>query len=194
MLTLYDNPDSSNALKARILLAELGLDHRRVTIPLTESRPPDYREIQPSGLVPCLVDGDVVVRESNTILRYLADREERDDLYPRDPARRATVDTLMDAMSINLRPFLWEAERVVIYGERERGPWRADLARELSAWEGLLVGPEYGAGTFSIADCCAAGRLLHIDRLVTERDVWPRTFAMLESVRARPSYRAATVT
>lgn len=32
-LLLYDNPTSSNALKARFLLAELGLEYDRRTVP-----------------------------------------------------------------------------------------------------------------------------------------------------------------
>ena len=41
MLVLYDHPASSNALKARFLLAELGLEYERRHVPFAEPRPAD---------------------------------------------------------------------------------------------------------------------------------------------------------
>lgn len=191
MLTLYDNSASSNALKVRILLHELGLPFEAISIALTDDRPDWFVELQPFGTVPCLVDGDLVVRESNSALRYLADREGRDDLYPSDLARRVEVDTLMDALSVNVRPFLWAAESVVIYGAPDASDWRGELAIALAAWDRMLAGPEYCTGAFSIADCAAAGRLMHLERLGLDLEPYPRTRAMLAATRRRPAYRSA---
>jgi glutathione S-transferase len=33
---------------------------------------PEFLEINPVGLIPAVIDGDVELRESNTIVRYLA--------------------------------------------------------------------------------------------------------------------------
>ena len=46
-----------------------------------------FREVSPSGLVPCLVDGGTVVWESLAIAEYLAERH--DGVWPADPAARA---------------------------------------------------------------------------------------------------------
>jgi glutathione S-transferase len=192
VLVLYDNPASSNALKVRVLLAELDMTCERIVIELTDERPDWYLKVQPSGMVPCLVDGEVIIRESNSILRYLAAREGREDLYPSDLATRAQIDTVMDALSINVRPFLWPAESIVIYGSPDEGRWREELAEALAAWEALLVGPDYCTGSFSIADCAAVGRLMHLERLEIDLARYPATTAMLAAVRSRPSYAAAT--
>ena len=191
-LTLYDNSASSNALKVRFLLRELELDVETLEIPLSDERPGWYYDIHPFGLVPCLVDGDLAIPESNTALRYLAAREGRDDLYPAEPAARARADLIMDALSLQLRPALWEAEKVVVYGAPADADIATPLAEALTAWESLLDdGGWCAGGRFSIADCAAAGRLMHIDRLPVDLERLPRVAAMLGAARARPAYRAA---
>jgi glutathione S-transferase len=42
VLELYDHPVSSNALKVRFLLAELGLDYERIRVPIERPRPDWY--------------------------------------------------------------------------------------------------------------------------------------------------------
>ena len=90
-------------------------------------KPAWYAEVHPFNLIPTLIDGDFKVTESNTALRYLADREGRDDLYPRDAMRRARVDMLLDSLSLEVRPALWAAEEPVIYGRPTDVDWRPDL-------------------------------------------------------------------
>lgn len=188
MLTLYDNLHSSNALKVRFLLHELGLAFESVEVTLDEERPDWYREIHPFGLVPCLVDGDLKIPESNTALRYLATREGRTDLYPSEAAARAHVDTLLDALSLQVRPALWEAEKVAVYGAAEDDDIARPLADALNGWERLLASDGYCAGPFTIADCAAAGRFMHLDRLPVDWEALPRTQETLRLAREQAAY------
>ena len=110
MIILYDFPRSSNALKVRFLLEELGLTYRSEVIPQARPRPADYLALNPLGGVPALDDKGFLLTESNTMLRYLADREGRDDLYPPDLAGRARVDELLDRWSTSLRSALFRVE------------------------------------------------------------------------------------
>ena len=71
---------------------------------------PEYSAKNPNRLVPMLEDGDFRLTESATILRYLADRFDRDDLYPRDPRERATVDWVLDLWALVIRPALFPYE------------------------------------------------------------------------------------
>jgi glutathione S-transferase len=50
----------------------------------------------PNGLVPVIVDGDFVLWESNTILRYLAGRYSGAALLPSEPRARAEVEKWID--------------------------------------------------------------------------------------------------
>jgi len=196
-LVLYDHPKSTNALKVRLLLAELGVDARRVEIPLDEERPPEYAELHPFGLIPTLVDGGLVVTESNTALRYLAERAERWDLRGEGPRERARIDTLLDSLSLEVRPSLWGVEELVLYGlaagEEERAARVAALHHKLTAFERLLdpEGPHATGAGLTVADCAIAGRLLHDDALPLDPGATPRLRRVLAAARARPSYARA---
>ena len=109
-LLLYDNPVSSNALKVRWLLAELGLEAERRTVPFDLPRPEWYRTVNPIGGIPTLDDDGFVLSESNAILRYLADREARVDLYPTGPRDRGRVDEFLDRWTQTFRPAFFRHE------------------------------------------------------------------------------------
>lgn len=61
-------------------------------MPRARPRPDWYVEVNPFGGVPAIRNGELVLAESQAILRHLATREGRNDLYPTDPAMRAHVD------------------------------------------------------------------------------------------------------
>jgi glutathione S-transferase len=56
---------------------------------------PEYRRLNPNGLVPTLVDGDHVLWESTAILRYLACARGERLLYPADLRRQSLCDQWM---------------------------------------------------------------------------------------------------
>ncbi len=195
-LVLYDNRGSSNALKVRFLLGELGLEVDLVDVPLDDDRPQWYRDLHPFGTVPCLVDGDLRLVESNTILRYLADREGRDDLYPRGLRERARVDELLDALSLAVRPALWELELRTYYATTSYPPHavaaaREALSRAMVGWESLIEPGGALTGSFSIADIAAAARMWLLPQLPIDLAPFPKTRQMLAAATARPAYRAA---
>lgn len=75
------------AMAPHAALAEIGVAYRLVEIDReTAQDDPSYRALNPLGVVPTLVDGDVVVSESAAILLYLADRYPEARLAPDDRA------------------------------------------------------------------------------------------------------------
>lgn len=76
MLTLYNGTASVCSVKVRIGLAEMNLDYEDKLLDLKsgDQHDPDYLNLNPNGVVPTLVDDDLVVIESSLILEYL-DRE-----------------------------------------------------------------------------------------------------------------------
>ena len=91
MLTLYGDLDSGNVYKVRLLLAQLGIPHRRIdtTQNRGEPRTAKFRAINPIGKIPALAfDDGRVLSESGAILFYFA----RDTaLFPTDGWDQATV-------------------------------------------------------------------------------------------------------
>src|SRR5260370_34373693 len=66
---------SSWSLRPWVLMRELKIAFREHLVPFgDESSWQSYRKISPTGKVPCLVDGDIVVWGSLAIMEYLAER------------------------------------------------------------------------------------------------------------------------
>ncbi|MCB8882991.1 glutathione S-transferase family protein [Acidisoma cellulosilytica] len=98
MLKLLGRNSSSNVQKVLWLLTELGLPFERHDYGGAFGRNKDaqYLRLNPNGLVPTIIDGEVVIWESNTILRYLANKSGPSPFYPTEPAARAYCERWMD--------------------------------------------------------------------------------------------------
>ena len=88
-LRIIGKASSINVRKVLWACEELGLAWER-----RDDGPERARN--PNGLVPVIVDGDFVLWESNTILRYLAGRHGASALLPSEPRARAEVEKWID--------------------------------------------------------------------------------------------------
>jgi len=98
MLKVLGQPGSLNVRKVLWTLAEIGVPYERedwggTTRPTSD---PAFLALNPNALVPVIIDDGLVLRESNTIIRYLAAKHARADLLPAEPAARAQVEMWMD--------------------------------------------------------------------------------------------------
>lgn len=90
MMRLWGRKTSINVQKVLWCLAELGLeedkDFERIDAGLHFgiNRTPEFLALNPNGLVPALEDGDLVLWESNTILRYLKSQYDPEKRFPTD--------------------------------------------------------------------------------------------------------------
>lgn len=93
MITLYDLGVSGNCYKIRLLLDLLDLSYQAKSVNIAEGelRTPAFLSLNPFGLIPVLVDGDVTLRDSQAILVYLASRYGGSDWWPQDPARLGEI-------------------------------------------------------------------------------------------------------
>lgn len=167
MLRLLGRKTSGNVQKVLWLMEELGLDYSREDYGRQFGNTADaaYLDINPTGKVPTLVDGDTVVRESNTILRYLCARG-GSDLLPSDPAARAKAELWMDWQLASLNAPYLDVFRESKKPEDERGPNLQKLADALAAQLDLLDvhlsgGRAWlGDGAMSVAEI-ALGPIVH---------------------------------
>jgi glutathione S-transferase len=92
-LALYHNDMSSCAQKVRLMLAEKGLEweSRHLNLRAGEHQRDWYVKLNPRAVVPTLIDGDIVVPESNVINEYLDERFPDPPLKPADPFGRAKM-------------------------------------------------------------------------------------------------------
>jgi len=196
-LRLYNLPASNNALKVRFLLAELALDYELIEVPAPRPRPDWYLAINPAGGVPTLDDDGFVLAESNAILRYLASREHRDDLYPSELQAHAVVNRLLDTWSTLVRPAMFPLETACgLFGEPNDAdvePALGPATRALLAVERVIADNGSMTGEFTIADVCAAPTLFRSSKLALPLD-WsalPRLAAVRSTVTERPAFEAA---
>jgi glutathione S-transferase len=202
-LLLYDNPISSNALKVRFLLAELALEYERRLVPFDLPRPEWYTALNPVGGIPTLDDGGTIVAESHAILRYLADREVRDDLYPTEYRRRAAVDVFLDRWAITFRPAFFRYEspalgfvpgRGMLGGEPRLDELSGvfdEIAPTLELLDTLIDPIGFALGSFTIADAAAAPILFRTTKTGLDLGAFPNLANWRETLLARPAFAAA---
>jgi glutathione S-transferase len=162
MLRVLGRGTSGNVQKVIWLLEELKSPYAREDYgrQFNNTQTEAYLGLNPNGKVPTLVDGDVVVWESNTILRYLCSKLAGGAaLYPTEPAARSQVERWMDWQLASLNaPYLGvfreskkkEEERAAGFGADVK-----ELAAQLEILEKGTAGRPWLAGAnFSIADIC----------------------------------------
>lgn len=170
MLKIHGRANSLNVRKVLWLADEMGLaferqDWGRGYRSLDE---PEYRRLNPFGVVPTVDDDGFVLRESNTILRYLAASRGRDDLYPAEHRARAGVEAWMDWASTELLTgcrvvFLGKVVGVEPYTSSEQ------TAAHLAMWTRHMqllddhlagAGPYLTGASFTLADI-PVGLIVH---------------------------------
>jgi glutathione S-transferase len=106
-LKIWGRKNSVNVQKVLWCLSELDLGYERIDAGMAFGRnnEPDYLAMNPNGRVPTLVDGDFVLWESNSVMRYLARAYAPEStLYPKAPKARAGVDRWLDWTLSTLQP------------------------------------------------------------------------------------------
>ena len=166
MLTIWGRANSVNVQKVLWCCEELGLAYDRIDAGLQFGRnnEPEYLAMNPMGRIPTLVDGDFVLWESNSIIRYLAMQYAPEStLYPAEPKVRASADRWLDWSLSALQP----AERPVFWGyvrtkaaDRDMAQLAAAVSEVEKLWrvvDAHLKGRDYLEGnTFTLADLVIA--------------------------------------
>ena len=89
-------------------LSELGIEFTREDVggPYGGNHTPEYLRMNPNGLVPTVIDGDLVMWESNAVCRYICNKFGGERLYPKAPERRVLVERWMDWQLSTIVPAL----------------------------------------------------------------------------------------
>jgi glutathione S-transferase len=106
MITLWGRSSSINVQKVLWTFGELGLacEHINAGGDAGGLDDPAFRAMNPHGRIPVLRDGETVVWESNTIVRYLCATYSPAVLCPISAARRAEAEAWMDWELASLQP------------------------------------------------------------------------------------------
>jgi maleylpyruvate isomerase len=106
MLQLYNFFRSGTSHRLRIALNLKGLDYDYVAVDLRseEHLAAAFKALNPQGLVPTLVEGDLVLIQSPAIIEWLDERYPTPPLLPADPQGRARVRALAAIVGCDIHP------------------------------------------------------------------------------------------
>src|SRR6202051_1329907 len=161
-LKIWGRANSVNVQKVLWCLSELDLAYERTDAGMAfgRNRDPDYLAMNPNGRVPTLVDGDFVLWESNSIMRYLVlAYREGSPISPAAPKRRAGVDRWLDWTLSTVqpvdRPVFWALVRTPVE-QRDMVAIQKDVDAEAEVWriaDAGLASRRFIAGAdFTLAD------------------------------------------
>lgn len=200
MIELHHYP-STAAMAPHILLEEIGVPFELVPVDRSrdEHKSPAYLALNPNGLIPVLVDGDLVLFESAAICLHLADTHPAAGLAPAPgtPERAHLykwlawlTNTLQSRLLICFYPERWADDAEAIAQVRARA--RANVGAMLNVLDAELArhgGPWLLGERFSLLDPYA----LMLCRWTRGFDHPARNHARLgpylERVLARPATR-----
>jgi glutathione S-transferase len=199
MLRVLGRATSGNVQKVIWLLEELGTPYKREDYgrQFNNTQDATYLKLNPNGKVPTLVDGDTVVWESNTILRYICNKQGSNGFYPADAAARSEVDRWLDWQLASLNnPYLGifrEAKKPAA----ERAPSWAQDAKEMKAQLDILEGgmggrPWIAGNAITIADICLGPIVHRCLEFPVELPGLAGVRAWREKIAARPAFKKAT--
>ena len=197
-MKLYARRTSSNSQKVLWFLGELGLKYEFVATGGDAGglRDAEYLAMNPNGMVPTLVDGDLAVWESHAILRYLAAAHGPETYWSEDPAARSWIDRWMDwsqsqfdASFMNLFWGYWrtpEAER-----NSEANRKQVNLCRYyMSNLDQALDGHAYVVGDqLSLADIPIGALMYRYANLDVTEDLPPNVARWYASLTERDAFR-----
>jgi glutathione S-transferase len=198
MLKVWGRKTSSNVQKVMWAIGELGLPHERVDIggPFGGNREPAYLAMNPNGLVPTIEDGDLILWESNSIVRYLAGLHGKGTLEPADAKTRALASQWMDwqltVAGPAIGPAFWGLIRTPPE-KRDAAAIAASQAKTIEAMKMLdaaLGKHAYLAGAaFSYGDIPVGIMAYRYWQLVPERPATPNLSRWYGEIAKRPAFR-----
>lgn len=168
MIQLHYGPGNAN-MAPHIALQELGVPFELIKVDRANNahKSPEYLKLNPNGLIPVLVDGDLVLYESAAILLHLADSHPAGGLIPAvGTAERAHLykwliwltNTLQPALINYFYPERWVAEGNAAGAAEVKARAVAKVGELLDQIETQLAGhqgPWLLGADYSIADAMA---------------------------------------
>lgn len=188
MLTLHSYFRSSAAYRVRIALNLKGLPYDYAPVHLLknggEQHAPSYQRINPSELIPTLVDDGHAMGQSLAIMEYLDEVHPEPALLPKDSFGRARVRALALSVACEIHPLnnlrvLQYLDNPLKLDEGTKADWyRHWITVGFTALETMLS-HHPSTGTFchgetpSLADCCLIPQIANSRRFDTPLAAFP---------------------
>ena len=203
-MILYGYWRSSAAYRVRIALNLKGLavEDEFVHLQKFDQRDDAYLALNPQGLVPTLVDGNVHLSQSMAIIEYLDERHPEPALLPDDLTGRARVRQLAQVVACDIHPI--NNLKVLNYLTQELGVSDDDRLKWYRHWvhqsfRGLevLVSNSPAMSKLchgnqpTLADLCLVPQLYNARRFEVDLSAYPNLVRIDETCRAMDAFANA---
>jgi glutathione S-transferase len=198
MLKIWGRTNSINVQKVLWCCGELGLEYERIDAGMEfgVNSTPEYKAMNPNGLVPTIADDGFILWESHAIVRYLARKHGTGKLWPDDLRVTADADRWMEwsatTMWQNLRPVFWNLVRTppekrdMVLVEDHRKKWAANL----EIVEANLAHRDYIAGkSFTMGDIPMGVAAYRWFGMPIERPPLPHFERWYKRICERPAFK-----
>ena len=198
MLVIWGRNSSVNVQKVLWCCEELAIKYKRIDAggAFGIVGTPEYRRLNPNGLVPTIDDDGFILWESNAIVRYLATKHAGGSLLPSDPRARAEADQWLDWSNTTF----WPAIRTLFLGLIRTAPEKRDAqaietsrrmtAEAVGIMDARLQSRDYLAGkSFSVGDIALGCGIWRWIALPIERPAMPNVQRWFDRLAQRPAYR-----
>ena len=140
MLKILGRVSSINVRKVLWTCDEIGIAYDREDwgTGFRSTKEASFQALNPKALVPVVLDGDLVLTESNAICRYLAAKHGRTDLLPAHLGARAGVELWMDWQIADLNG-AWRYAVQAILRNKPVNPDPAQIAASLEEWHQKML-------------------------------------------------------
>lgn len=190
-----------NGQKIAIALEEMALDYRIFPINILENDQfqSDFLKISPNNKIPAIVDQEgprgeaISVFESGAILQYLGRKTGL--FYPKDEQKRVEVEQWLMWQMGGLGPMLGQNHHFGKFA-KEQIPYAierftAETKRLYKVLDQQLIGQDYVAGEYSIADIAILPWLLRHEWQNIAINDYPNVKKYIERLSARPAVQKA---
>ena len=195
-ITLYGTRLSGHAHRVELLLLQLGLPYRYQDAPAEVRETPAFLALNPLGQIPVLVDGDLVLPDSNAILVYLAKRyDPARAWYPEDAEVAARIQRWLSVAAGEIRFGPALARVIRVFGRAGDLAAAQTLAgRVLAFMEGHLAGREFLAAEGAdaaptIADLACYSYVAHAPEGGVALEPYPSVRAWLARIEGLPGFK-----
>ena len=199
MLKILGRTTSINVRKVLWACAELGLPFVQEDWG-TDSHPTNsgaFLALNPNGMIPVIQDGDFVLWESNTIIRYLAGSRGAEWLYPTAPRERARIDQWIDWQASDLNK-AWSYAFMALVRRSPSHQDSAHIAASKEAWwrfmrvlERQLQASGFVAGDqFTLADIPVGLSVQRWFSTPIDHPTLPAVTAYYDRLAKRPGFMA----